>query len=64
MLTEEEIAKLKKALEFIGDVQVAFLEREEAKDEQNERWRELYSLRIKLGNFIHLSEVFWRERTR
>jgi hypothetical protein len=60
MLTELEIAKLNQALDLLGEVQVAFLRREEKKpkDERNERWRELYSMRIKLGNFIHLSEIF------
>lgn len=58
-ITEHERKQLETALRLIADVQIAFTKREDAKppDQRNTWWSELYSCRVKLGNYLYASKV-------
>lgn len=54
-LTEDQSKRLKQAADLIAGVQIELLHTEEAAKtpRHNETWRDLYWVRIKLGEFMH-----------
>jgi hypothetical protein len=57
-MEQEQRDDLYRALDLIGRVQVALCLREDKipQEERDERWRQLYKLRIDLSNFVSLSD--------
>jgi len=55
VLTEEQQTKLKKAEDLLGDVQVELAQADAKlpKDQRTENWRQLYHIRVELGQEVY-----------